>query len=54
MGPPVQLLQAIYNKERSGLSPIHLADRAKGTVEQQNVQLTSRTWENYLGQEKYA
>ncbi|CCM01887.1 uncharacterized protein FIBRA_03958 [Fibroporia radiculosa] len=52
-GASSPLLQAIYDKEKSGLSPIHLADRQTGAVEEQLVQITSRNWTKFLGDEKY-
>ncbi|KZT73831.1 hypothetical protein DAEQUDRAFT_356373 [Daedalea quercina L-15889] len=53
LGAPSKLLQAIYDQERSGLSPIDLADRSKGLVEKQEVAISSQDWTDYLGQEKY-
>ncbi|KAH9841517.1 uncharacterized protein C8Q71DRAFT_700804 [Rhodofomes roseus] len=53
LGAPAKLLQAIYDQERSGLSPIHLADRSKDVVEKQETAITLQNWTKYLGQEKY-
>lgn len=53
LGAPPALLQAIYDAEKSGLSPIHLADRKQGVVKEQPITFTAQSWTEYLGQEKY-
>ncbi|KDQ61069.1 hypothetical protein JAAARDRAFT_45728 [Jaapia argillacea MUCL 33604] len=53
LGAPTKLLEATYQAEATNQSPIHLADRAKGLVEQQPIKITADNWTEYLGQEKY-
>lgn len=52
-GATAKQLQAIYDAELNELDPIHLADRATKTVEEQHVTITAENWTEYLGQEKY-
>ncbi|GJE96190.1 questin oxidase family protein [Phanerochaete sordida] len=52
-GASAKQLQAIYDAELDELDPIHLADRATKTVEEQHVTITAENWTEYLGQEKY-
>ncbi|EKM49645.1 uncharacterized protein PHACADRAFT_265208 [Phanerochaete carnosa HHB-10118-sp] len=52
-GATAKQLQAIYDADKDGLDPIHLADRATKTVEEQHVTIIAENWTEYLGQEKY-
>ncbi|KAH8104504.1 hypothetical protein BXZ70DRAFT_887737 [Cristinia sonorae] len=53
LGAPPKLLQAIFDAEKEGLDPIHLADRKEKKVEEQHVNIDKTNWQQYLGQEKY-
>lgn len=53
LGASAKQLQAIYDSELNGLSPIHLADRKAGTVQVQDVEITGDNWREHLGEEKY-
>ncbi|KZT11996.1 uncharacterized protein LAESUDRAFT_641939 [Laetiporus sulphureus 93-53] len=53
LGAPPKLLEAICDAEKGSLSPLHLANRKEGFVEEQHITLTSHNWTEYLGQEKY-
>ena len=53
LGASAKQLQEIYDREKEGLSPLHLADRKTNTVEEQHVEITLSNWTEYLGQEKY-
>ncbi|KAJ3523135.1 hypothetical protein NM688_g8777 [Phlebia brevispora] len=52
-GASAAQLQAIYDTEKDGLDPLHLADRKTKAVEEQIVTITSTNWTDYLGEEKY-
>ena len=54
LGASAKQLQAIFDHEQGGLSPIHLADRRAGTVEVQDMKITAENWRQYVGEEKYA
>ena len=51
-GASAKQLQAIYDREQEGLDPVHLADRKTKTVEEQHVEITTKNWTEFLGQEK--
>ena len=52
LGATAEQLAVIYDSEKEGLDPIHLADRKSKAVEQQHVQILPSNWTEYLGQEK--
>lgn len=52
LGASAQHLQAIYDTDKDGLDPIHLANRKTKAVEEQHVDMTPANWHKYLGVEK--
>ncbi|KAI0801750.1 hypothetical protein BC629DRAFT_1581168 [Irpex lacteus] len=53
LGASAKQLQAIYDCTKDSLDDINLADRKSKTIEKQRVEITSKNWPEFLGQEKY-
>ena len=53
LGATAQQLEAIYAREDHLLLPIHTADQKTKSVEEQQVQIESTNWSDFLGQDKY-
>lgn len=54
LGASAKQLQAIYDRTKDSLDDINLADRKTKAIEKQQVEITSKNWPEFLGQEKCA